>query len=386
MTLVDLTEIPAGISEPEWEYLQQLFFEEGIERSRELLAVPDNCFDARKIGHQMHQWAGSARQLGFHRIAESALSVELLLANVPVRETDIRERLSDLLLEFCALRSSRRVPVPEHLAEALRGKSVALIGFPQAEAERVCTALWRVDARARLFTAADNLHAESVRECDLVVFRVGPETDGARLRAAAEGLVAGKLLLAGGRRYLMALPLAIHSLVGEYLVENWEAEELLLRLALAISRKETATTVSAGLESSAGRATEGHGRISSPTVLIVDDDPVIRTLLRTTLRSYGLGCEAIDNGRDALRMIREEKPHAVVLDVNMPGLDGYGVLSAIRAENLPTVVVMLSARQQEEDVLRGFRLGADDYLVKPFSPPELVARIKRLLLLTAKAA
>jgi two-component system response regulator MtrA len=70
----------------------------------------------------------------------------------------------------------------------------------------------------------------------------------------------------------------------------------------------------------------------------------------------------------------------------MPGLDGFGVLSAIRAEELPTVVVMLSAGQHEEDVLRGFQLGADDYLVKPFNPAELVARIKRLLLITAKAA
>ena len=109
-------------------------------------------------------------------------------------------------------------------------------------------------------------------------------------------------------------------------------------------------------------------------------------MLRTTLRNFGLACEAVDNGRDALRLIRDEKPHVVVLDINMPGLDGFGVLSAIRTEKLPTLVVLLSARQQEEDVLRGFQLGADDYIAKPFNPPELVARIKRLLLLTAKAA
>lgn len=385
--MADMTEIPPGISESELEGLQQLFFEEGIERSRELLAVPDNCFDARKIGHQMHQWAGSARQLGFHHIAESAIRVELLLADVPARATDIRERLSDLLLELYALRGNRSMPIPEHLAEALRGKSVALIGFPKAEADRACTALGRMDARARLFTATDNLYAESVRECDLVVLRVGPETDRARLRAAAQSFAAGELVLAGGRRYLMALPLAIHSLVGEYLIENWEAEELLLRLALAISRKETAASVPARLKPARWWAAEGPRReISRPTVLIVDDDPIILTLLGTTLRNYGLGCEVVDNGRDALRLIREEKPHAVVLDVNMPGLDGFGVLSAIRAEELPTVVVMLSARQHEEDVLRGFQLGADDYLVKPFNPAELVARIKRLLLITAKAA
>src|ERR1035441_2389130 len=143
MTVADMTEIPEGFSASEWEGLQQLFFEEGIERSRELLAIPDKRFDARKIGQQMHQWAGSAGQLGFHHIAESALRVELLLAEVPVRKTDIRERLSDLFLDFCALRASRSVPVPEHLAEAIRGKSVALIGFLAAEADRVCAEIGR---------------------------------------------------------------------------------------------------------------------------------------------------------------------------------------------------------------------------------------------------
>ena len=69
----------------------------------------------------------------------------------------------------------------------------------------------------------------------------------------------------------------------------------------------------------------------------------------------------------------------MVLDVNMPGMDGYEVLAAIRAENLPVRVLLLTARQQEGDIIRGFTLGADDYMVKPFSPTELVARLKRLL-------
>jgi two-component system alkaline phosphatase synthesis response regulator PhoP len=70
----------------------------------------------------------------------------------------------------------------------------------------------------------------------------------------------------------------------------------------------------------------------------------------------------------------------------MPGVDGFEVLSAIRSEDLPIQVVLLTARQQEHDVLRGFQLGADDYLVKPFSPPELLARINRLLVQRHKTA
>ena len=63
----------------------------------------------------------------------------------------------------------------------------------------------------------------------------------------------------------------------------------------------------------------------------------------------------------------------------MPGMDGYAVLSAVRADQISVRVLLLTARQQESDVLRGFALGADDYVVKPFSPMELVARLKRLL-------
>ena len=73
------------------------------------------------------------------------------------------------------------------------------------------------------------------------------------------------------------------------------------------------------------------------------------------------------------------RSQAAILDVNMPGMDGYEVLAALRAENLPVRVMLLTARQRESDIIRGFTLGADDYVVKPFSPMELVARLKRLI-------
>jgi DNA-binding response OmpR family regulator len=80
-------------------------------------------------------------------------------------------------------------------------------------------------------------------------------------------------------------------------------------------------------------------------------------------------------------MARETKPDAVVLDLNMPQLDGFAVLAALRNEpaTRDVGVVILSARQQEADILRGFGLGADDYVVKPFNPMELAVRLKRML-------
>jgi DNA-binding response OmpR family regulator len=174
----------------------------------------------------------------------------------------------------------------------------------------------------------------------------------------------------------------------DYLVDDWQPEELLLRLALAISRKSTKASSAAAAPEDAAFETAAQPcrAMTSPRVLVVDDDPIILTLLRTTLQNYGMQCETVDNGADALRLIRQEKQQVVVLDVNMPGLDGYGVLSAVRAEKLPTQVILVTARQQEEDILRGFQLGADDYLVKPFNLLELVARVNRLLHQPAQAA
>jgi DNA-binding response OmpR family regulator len=115
--------------------------------------------------------------------------------------------------------------------------------------------------------------------------------------------------------------------------------------------------------------------------VVADDDPTVATLVLKTMESHGLECAIALDGTKALELIRDGRPDAVVLDVNMPDRDGYDVLSALRADPAlkDTKVLLLTARRREADILRGFGLGADDYIVKPFSPMELVARIGRLL-------
>jgi DNA-binding response OmpR family regulator len=115
-------------------------------------------------------------------------------------------------------------------------------------------------------------------------------------------------------------------------------------------------------------------------VLVADDDSTVLALVRAALENFGMECHLAADGLKALDAARRLRPQAAILDVNMPGMDGYEVLSAIRADNLPMRVMLLTARQQESDIIRGFTLGADDYVVKPFSPMELVARLKRLVL------
>ncbi len=117
---------------------------------------------------------------------------------------------------------------------------------------------------------------------------------------------------------------------------------------------------------------------TGPRVLVVDDDEDIRMLLMRYLALDGFGAEQAGDAVSALEAIRHRRPDLVLLDVMMPGRDGLDLLAEIRREgDLP--VIMVTARSEEADRVTGLRLGADDYIVKPFSPAELVARIAAVL-------
>ena len=118
-------------------------------------------------------------------------------------------------------------------------------------------------------------------------------------------------------------------------------------------------------------------------ILIVDDEELIRNVVKEYLEanSYNV-TEAID-GKDAINKIKFNNYDLIILDIMMPNLDGVSVLKEIR-ETRDVPVIMLSARNQEYDKLEGFEYGADDYITKPFSPKELVARVKSILKRTNK--
>jgi two-component system, OmpR family, alkaline phosphatase synthesis response regulator PhoP len=115
-----------------------------------------------------------------------------------------------------------------------------------------------------------------------------------------------------------------------------------------------------------------------PRVLVVDDDPPIRDLVRGYLAREGMEVTQAVDGHSALAAMHEQSPDVVVLDLMLPGLDGIEVCRQLRTFS-DAYVVMLTARDDEVDRLVGLSIGADDYMVKPFSPRELVARIKALL-------
>src|SRR5437763_15256317 len=121
-----------------------------------------------------------------------------------------------------------------------------------------------------------------------------------------------------------------------------------------------------------------ENRMNSPRVLVVDDDDDIRTLVAELLQRAGLDVDQASDGRAGLRAFHQSPPDLVVLDVSMPGLDGWQTLERIRdLSDVP--VIMLTARGAELERVRGLQAGADDYLVKPFGRQELVARVQALL-------
>jgi two-component system response regulator MtrA len=113
-------------------------------------------------------------------------------------------------------------------------------------------------------------------------------------------------------------------------------------------------------------------------VLVVDDDPALAEMLGIVLRGEGFEPAFVSDGDAALGAFRREKPDVVLLDLMLPGTDGIEVCRQIRAES-GVPIVMLTAKGDTEDVVRGLETGADDYLVKPFKPKELVARVRARL-------
>ena len=120
-------------------------------------------------------------------------------------------------------------------------------------------------------------------------------------------------------------------------------------------------------------------------ILVVEDEAAISRLVRRTLEADGFAVQSVDRGERALEMLETERPDLIILDLMMPGIDGFETLRRIRATSR-VPVIMLTARAADADRLKGFQSGADDYLTKPFNPDELVARVTAVLRRTEGAA
>lgn len=130
--------------------------------------------------------------------------------------------------------------------------------------------------------------------------------------------------------------------------------------------------------SSASATMQVAGSIQMPTILIVDDEPIVREVVSQYLRQDGFTVEVAADGKEGMAKFQSARPDLVLLDLMLPEIDGIEVCRRIRSQsNVP--VIMVTAKSDETDTIIGLGVGADDYIAKPFSPRELVARIKAVL-------
>ena len=371
--------LPTGLSfsGPEMEGLRRSFLADGSRQVRRLLEFVNARFDIGDAARMFHQWVGAAGALGYMELAEKARDAETLLNTPGWSRSGLRDALIALADAFASPREASDTPIPDSIVQELTGKRIALIGFADEEAERVCGAFERVRALPRLFTGDEPPQSDSIRDCSVIMVHVRPFTLGVPWLQTGFP-PARPLVLVGGREDLLGLPVEVQARACEFLIDGWQPEEVIMRLSFALARGAPPPATLAAVSPTAA---ESHGSSLSgkPEIVIADDDMQVLAVVRNSLQSLGMECRSATSGPDAFNMIRELCPHVAVLDVSMPGMDGFEVLAAIRKAALPVKVIMLTARQNERDVLRGFALGADDYVVKPFNPLELAARLKRFL-------
>ena len=119
--------------------------------------------------------------------------------------------------------------------------------------------------------------------------------------------------------------------------------------------------------------------MTTQSLLIVEDDPVLLRGLKDNFEALGYRVRTANDGQRGLDALRQEPPDLLVLDLMLPKVNGYEICQAARSSDMTMPIIMLTAKGQEEDIVRGLELGADDYVTKPFSPRELTARARAVL-------
>jgi len=353
--------------------MRHRFLREAAAEARLLLESVETGLDLAALRAQAHRWAGVGGTLDFAQISQRAYEIEGLCEQPLAEARDqLRVALTELLdlISDAARAHPRPEETPVEVVEALAGQRVALVGFPEEAGMLLARVLERGGAQPESLEAVEAPPGSpALATADLVILFLDPNGRGAGWNdpRALAGL--GKpLLVVGARDALFRTGAVTRKYAGDFLLDPWSPEEALLRASRVLRQSRRADERTA-------RAQPGA------PVLVADDDPTVCALVSEALGNYGLPCRVARNAAETLELVRNLRPSLLVLDINLPDLDGFEVLMRLQREPLTRglPVVLLSVRQQEADVLRGFALGASDYVVKPFGPLELVARLRRLL-------
>lgn len=261
----------------------------------------------------------------------------------------------------------------DNLVETLKGKRFALLGFDPEETQALRSA---IDfASARIHSIAEEPRHPSLTTLapfDACVVNLSSQVS--KVAGGAVDLLAisrKPTVIIGERDEVLGHAFSLASVAHEFIMRPWTREDFYLRAFMVL---RNASSV-------ADQPSRGAAARTEPTIIIADDDRTTIMMVQSILRTWKINCRVAHNGKDAMELTREIKPDALLLDVSMPDMDGFQVLAALRADpaTRATPIVMLTAAQSEDEIVRGFDLGADDYITKPFRAHEMLARLKRLV-------
>ena len=360
-------------SKPDQDVVEELRCRFVNEAIRDCRSLQDNLlhgFDLEDAKQLAHRWAGSGGTFGLPQVSQTAFELERLFCEASINTTAVGSKLAYLNDLLSSAAQTSETTLSEAVVSSLSGKRFAAVGFDEVDAKRLSETLEKAHAVLRVRYAVPDPSEAHLYDGFIVniaeTAQTAPETN--FLQSIDKPLVA--IGLSGP---VLEGALNVHRGEHDFLLRPWNPSELILRCYTMVTRSGKSVN-------RAGSREDGR-----PNILIGDDDPDTVALIRMTLNKHDLECHGVSDGSQVLEAVADHKPDLVVLDINMPRLDGFEVLSALKtnSETKDIPVVMLTARQQEADILRGFSLGAEDYMTKPFSPLELVARIKRSLRQTA---
>jgi CheY-like chemotaxis protein len=261
----------------------------------------------------------------------------------------------------------------DRLVETLKGKRFALLGFEPEETEMLRSAIDFAGARMHSITE-DPRHPSlnTLAPFDACVMNLSAE-----LAKSADGAVdllaisRKPTVIIGERDEVLGHAFSLAGAAHEFIIRPWTREDFYLRAFMVLGNVPANTT-------------EQPGRVAArtePTIIVADDDRTTIMMVQSILRTWKINCLVAHNGKDAMEQTKKIRPDALLLDVSMPDMDGFQVLAALRSDpatrSIP--IVMLTAAQSESEIVRGFDLGADDYITKPFRAHEMLARLKRLV-------
>jgi CheY-like chemotaxis protein len=258
------------------------------------------------------------------------------------------------------MKPGRRMPMTDSMAK-LSERRVAMVGFAGQEAVKLRRLMEREGAFCHPVNRDDAGPAVTTLDTfDAVVLAVGGDVITLAMEQAIIEQCARPVLAVGSEANLQRYQAALERPARGRAAATCPPAELVGLLEAL----PPATTVAA-----------------VPIVLIADDDPVTSVVLEAMLSKEGLACHVAADGDEAIALARAFHPDAIILDVNMPGHDGFQVLQILRADpaTAGAHVLMLTGRAEESDVLRGCALGADGYIAKPFKSADVAGRLKALL-------